>query len=80
MSKTRKAIKHLISTNPFYGFYLLSLNIVTNNKFPTYGAIGYNKMTGGVTMYFNEKLIETLTFDETLGLLVHELKMVRLLV
>lgn len=65
------AINKLLETNPFYAHFFLSSKIVYDRfNVPTAGAkIGRD----GVTLIFSTKYIDTLTLDETIGLIEHEI-------
>jgi len=73
MSKISKAVRGLITKAPFYGFFHLGLQVIIDEKFKSYGAVGYNKTTDKIMIIYNEKMLETLSDDEAIGLCAHEI-------
>jgi predicted metal-dependent peptidase len=70
--KIAKAIKALVQNLPFYGLFMLSLNKVFSETFPSYGAVSLtNSMR--INMIFNTKLCDTLTKRQLIFLVTHEL-------
>ena len=67
LSKTSKS---LILKEPYYGFFLLALNKIWNNKVPT---AGVSKSGINYQLYINEEFWENLSEDHKIGLLKHEL-------
>lgn len=63
--KISKALIKLLLHNPFFATLLLRLRMVEDNTQPT----GY---TNGVRIGYNSKWVESISFEETMGFLVHE--------
>ena len=67
LSRTSKS---LMLKEPYYGFFLLALNKIWNNKVPT---AGVSKSGINYQLYINEEFWEKLSEDHKIGLLKHEL-------
>ena len=65
-----KASKELMWKEPFYGFFLLMLNKVWNNKVPTAGVSKHNI---NYQLAINEDFWNSLSENHRIGLLKHEL-------
>lgn len=69
-----KAVKKLIQSHPFYGFFHLSMLYKESNKLPTYAGVGYNRNTNKIELHYNPDLIAKLTLEEAKGLIAHEVE------
>ena len=63
--KMRKARVHLILNEPFYAILSMRLRLVEDPSCET-------ALTDGVTIGYNPKWVDTLDFDQVVGLYVHE--------
>lgn len=66
-----KACKELMVVEPFYGFYLLNLNKEYSKDIPTL-AVTPNGIN--IKLLINEEFWNSLTDDEQLAVLKHELR------
>jgi len=67
-----KASKDLMLKEPFYGLFLIMLNKQWNNKVvPT---AGVSRQGVNYQLYLNEEFWESLSANQHMGLLKHELK------
>jgi hypothetical protein len=65
-----KASKELMWKEPFYGFFLIMLNKVWNNRIPTAG-VSKNGINYQLTI--NEDFWQGMTDNHRIGILKHEL-------
>lgn len=65
-----KTSKDLMMKEPYYGFFLIQLNKIWNNKIPT---AGVSKQNINYQLVINETFWTELSEDHRLGLLKHEL-------
>jgi predicted metal-dependent peptidase len=66
-----KASKDLILKDSFYGFFLMMLNKQWSTKVPT---AGVSRLGVNYQLYLNEDFWQSLTPEQHIGLLKHELK------
>ena len=71
MKVIEKAIKNLLDTNPFYAHYFLNSKIEYDRPGIPTAAAGYTKT--GTVLIFNTDFVNTLTYQETSGLIEHEI-------
>ena len=70
--KVSRAVTRAAIQRPFFGSCLLNLRVEMSDKVPTMA-------TDGVHIYYNEEFVDSLSEDETLGVLCHEVMHVVLL-
>ena len=64
--KLQRAINSIILSQPFYTTLLLNQKIINDDSRKTFSV-------DGKTLRYNSKFLESLTHDETVGVLIHEL-------
>ena len=65
--KLQRGINSLILNSPFYASVLLNQKIICDNSKPTFSV-------NGKTLKYNEKFLDSLTHDEIVGVLAHEVE------
>jgi predicted metal-dependent peptidase len=64
--KLRKARIHLVQRAPFFGSLALHMNLKEDNSIPTTAVDPHNNLI------YNTEFVEKITFEETLGVVAHE--------
>lgn len=65
--KVKDAVNHIIFTHPFYASILLQQEIIEDASCKTF-------YVDGVRLGYNGEFAESLSFDEVVGILIHEIK------
>lgn len=72
MNSLERITTKMLSERPFFGILMQQINTVFTERVPTLG-ITFSKETKKFVMYINKKFLNSLSLDEAVAVLLHEL-------